>query len=293
MMELLVVVAIIAVVIGLLLVAVQRVRESASRISCASNLRQIGLALLQHHDTYGVFPSNGGWDGRQTILSSDGAQTVPYTIDKESGVKHFWGVGDPGFDPRRQTGSWAYSILVFAEQQSMYQYRVWTEPNKLYICPSRREARAERPTREDQYGSYWGAGWDWGKIDYGANLLAIPNRPEKDLSACFCIAAITDGTSNTFLIGEKAFDPSVSTETSWYYDEPFFIGGAGGTSRWLYQVIHDGRGIAFKGNWGAAHVSGANVVFADGSVRPISFGTSERVIHALMTPNGGERVNDF
>src|SRR5437870_3200285 len=79
LIELLVVIAILGILMALILAAVQRAREAANRVNCANNLRQIGLALHQHHDTYGLFPSNGGWDGRQTIPSVDGTATTIYT----------------------------------------------------------------------------------------------------------------------------------------------------------------------------------------------------------------------
>jgi prepilin-type N-terminal cleavage/methylation domain-containing protein len=288
LIELLVVIAIIAVLIGLLLPAVQRVREAASRISCANNLKQIGLALHQHHDTYGVFPSNGGWDGRQSILSSSGTPTNPSS--KEPGQPaHIWGVGDPNHLPSDQTGSWAYAILPFIEQQNMYMQRTWTVALKLFICPSRRFPEALRAPPKDSYGVvYNDAGWAWGKTDYAGNAWVIPNRPQ-----CLRMASLTDGTSQTLLVGEKAMDPKNYSTGAWFWDEPFFLGGSGGTMRGECEVARDGAGITFQQHWGSAHPAGAQLVYGDASVHLIPHGTSATIVRALMTPAGGEVVPDF
>jgi prepilin-type N-terminal cleavage/methylation domain-containing protein/prepilin-type processing-associated H-X9-DG protein len=288
LLELLVVIAICTLLLGLLLTAVQRVREAANRVSCGNNLKQIALALQGHHDTWNVFPSNGGWDGRQWIYSASGNPTYVTVVDKEGPWFHHWGVGDPGRSPTDQTGCWAYAILPFLEQQDMYRTRTWTAPFKVFICPSRRFAEADPVVAEDAYGIYNGGGWTWGKTDYACNSLAMRNRPR-----CIGMVAITDGTSHTILVGEKAFDPRVQVSTSWYYDEPFFTGGSGGTTRWKGGVFRDRVGVKYKGNWGSPHSAGAQFAFADGSVRTINYGTRAAVVHGAMTPAGGEVTPDF
>jgi prepilin-type N-terminal cleavage/methylation domain-containing protein len=287
LVELLVVLAIIAVLIGLLLPAVQKVRQAANRLACANNLKQVGVGLIQHHDTHGVLPSNGGWDGRQTIPATDGSPTVPFMVDKESGDRLNWGVGDPALPPQAQTGCWAYALLPFLEQDTRYSQRAWTLPLRLYICPSRRAAVAVVPAPEDAYGVYGGGGWAWGKTDYACNRLILGERFQ-----CLGLAALTDGTSQTVLVGEKAVDPRVNVPTTWYHDEPFFLGGSGGTARMGSLVLHDAAGIAYKDNWGSAHPPGAQFVFGDGSVRLLPVTVPASTMHALLTPSGGEVIPD-
>jgi prepilin-type N-terminal cleavage/methylation domain-containing protein len=244
LIELLVVIGIIAVLLGLLLAAVQKVRETANRLSCGSHLKNIGLALHQHHDTFGVFPSNGGWDGRQRILNVDGGPTFVFTIDFDIPYVLYWGVGDPSRMSRDQTGSWAYAILPFLEQENAHRLREWREPVSVFGCPSRRPVKAMVPV-DDEHGTYSGGGWTWGKTDYAANALVIPNRPR-----CLRMADLTDGTAQTVLVGEKAMDPRNYATGTWYWDEPFFTGGNGGTQRDGRLVFRDAVGIRFARNWG-------------------------------------------
>lgn len=290
LMELLVVLAIVAVLLALLLPAVQTARESASRLTCQNNLKQIGLALQQFHGVYGVFPSNGGWDGKETIPDINGNPSYVFTKDNDLTFPWDWGVGKPGLLPTQQTGSWAYSILPFLEQQNMYTQRAWTDGVALYACPSRRSALPQ-PVVSDEYGTYWGGGWVWGKTDYAGNRLLFPNRPYVR-----SIHEITDGTSHTILVGEKSMAPQDYTTGTWYWDEPFFTGGSDGTVRSGSRVQQDSRRLAegrrFRWNWGSPHTAGAQFVFADGSVRQIFFTTPGNVVATLLTPSGGEVVSN-
>src|SRR5271165_3673703 len=98
LIELLVVIAIIGILIGLLLPAVQKVREAANRVRCANNLKQMGLAFHNHQDTYGCLPSGGlGWWQNRNVVSG-----IPAIYDTQT-----WG--------------WGYQILPFIEQDNLYR----------------------------------------------------------------------------------------------------------------------------------------------------------------------------
>src|SRR5438874_17119 len=106
LIELLVVIGIIAVIAAMGIVAVQKIRETAQRVSCANNLHQIGIAATLHYTTHRVLPGNGGWDNTQWIKDVNGKPTYVYTKDYVSGM-WYWGVGDPTKSPQQQSGSWA------------------------------------------------------------------------------------------------------------------------------------------------------------------------------------------
>jgi prepilin-type N-terminal cleavage/methylation domain-containing protein/prepilin-type processing-associated H-X9-DG protein len=291
LVELLVVVAIIGLIVALLLPAVQQARETARRMQCSNHLKQLGIALHQHHDVHRVLPNNGGWIAGETIADASGNTITPATTDFALGTTFQWGVGDPAKPPQRQTGSWLYSVLPFVEQQATHDGRKWEEPVAIYVCPSRREAGAFVVTSSDANGTYVGGGWKWGKTDYAANVRVIPGlagdngqRPPKRF------AEITDGLSNTLLVGEKAVDLDVFAPDSWYWDEPFFLGGSGGTARNGTALMRDKRGNDFKGNWGAAHPGGTQFLLCDGSVRMVNYETRWMVMTAVLTLSGGEAV---
>jgi hypothetical protein len=111
----------------------------------------------------------------------------------------------------------------------------------------------------------------------------MPNLP-----FVLSLASVTDGLSNTFSLGEKAFDRRVHVATSWYWDEPLFSGGSKGTARSGLAIIPDGVNIAFKDNWGSAHPAGAIFGKIDGSTRLIGSTVDYRTMRALLTPSGGE-----
>jgi prepilin-type processing-associated H-X9-DG protein len=186
-------------------------------------------------------------------------------------------------------GSWGFALLPWIERDVQYRNRDWTVGVSTFICPLRRTPLAWDVVDEDDNGKYDGGGWKWGKTDYAVNLYVFSNRP-----ICRDPTTITDGLSNTILVGEKAFNPRVEGPQSWYWDEPFFLGGSKGTSRGGLALLKDSHGNwqddPYKNNWGSPHTHGVQFLFADGAVRTFSRGINQDVFAALLTPDGNDPV---
>lgn len=307
LVELLVVITIIGILISLLLPAVQAAREAARRAQCGNNLKQIGLAALNHENAHGFFPSCGwGWA---------------------------W-VGDPdrGFG-KTQPGGWVYNILPYMEQEALHQLgagksdadkkaaaaEVCKTPIAAFNCPSRRRAVAYPATYSG--GSFHAYNADpvsvHARSDYAANggttvqVYTGPSSvPAPDwtgwpswsltcdgvsyLRSQVTMAGIRDGASNTYFVAEKYLRPEDymtgydgADNTSMYQgqdwdvqrwgngENPLPNGQAGPTN--AFPPRQDTPGYS---NWmifGSAHAGGFQAVFCDGSVHTISYSIAAEV----------------
>ena len=251
LVELLVVLAIIAVLIALLLPAVQYSREAARRRSCANNLKQIGTAILHHEATHTFFPT-GGWGGD-------------------------W-VGDPdaGF-AEKQPGGWHFNILPYLEESNLREIGSRTDsatkrstrtellqsPIAVFYCPSRRADKlypytGPVPLRNaDPPPSV-------AKSDYAVNSEISPPRQvvsEGDLS---------DSLSKTALAGEKSLHSNHYEDGTDDGDRlTMYVGDCTDVRRSTGSPLtfDDSAG----GGFGSAHSSGCNLVYGDGSVRFVSY----------------------
>lgn len=282
LIELVTVLAIIALLISLLSSAIQQARESARRLQCLNQIRQQALAIQNFHQMHGLIPSNGGADPGNDLSIVGGPSLKPSTTDLDSNVFFRWGVGDPSREPRNQTGSWAFSILPFVERDAEFYGHAVGASFPIFACPSRSRG-APMATANDAYGNYESGGLAMTKTDYCGNqqlMLGLPNYTS--------FRDIQDGLSSTVLIGEKPHDPVIQIETSWYWDEPIWIGGSNGTVRSGVLIVSDHPGTGYRINWGSAHVAGANFAFADGHCRLISNSVDWKLLLNSLTPHGSE-----
>ncbi|HEX4613353.1 MAG TPA: DUF1559 domain-containing protein, partial [Urbifossiella sp.] len=218
LIELLVVIAIIAILIGLLLPAVQKVREAAARSKCQNNLKQLALAAHGYHDANG---------------------RLPYDMSPESGQSATWGMGGTNW-------SWLALILPYVEQGNLYtQANIPTNTLSAsaaqiavqiptFLCPSDNAQQGPRSDAADlsgnigqtNYKGVSGANWQWGDARWnpGVQATAPDQNGLANGNGIFyrgdgrfkvTLVSITDGTSNTLMVGEDI--PEQNQWCSWPY----------------------------------------------------------------------------
>jgi prepilin-type N-terminal cleavage/methylation domain-containing protein/prepilin-type processing-associated H-X9-DG protein len=294
LIELLVVIAIIAILIALLIPAVQKVREASNRTTCQNNLKQMGIAAHNVHELAKAFPSGGwGWD---------------------------WiGVPSKGTGPQ-QPGGWIYNLLTFVEQdtvrklghgktgadfQNDMKILIGT-PIAMFNCPTRRSGLFPYTWSTSGY-SYYSATDNGNSVtindpyesmmarsDYAGNAGDQPsdqssggdgdaiNGPPPSLAGLngiiyqasnVRISDVTRGTSNTFLIGERYLNPNdYFTGKDGGDNEAMYVGYDNDTNRETSVLpMKDTPGLGNDQMFGSAHNGGLHMLMCDGSVHFISY----------------------
>jgi len=283
LIELLVVIAIIAILIGLLLPAVQKVRQAASRLQSSNHLKQMGIACHTHNDTLGTLPGAGeGW----TFPPDYAAPGQPLT-------------------GRAQRAGWAFQILPYIEQEALWrggggttiaqcQINVIATPVKIYFVPARRAPQViNSPAWYGPAGSDNHALMDYASSNLDNTGAIRQSGPNIGMSPS--IQGIADGSSNTLLIAEKRLNPSGLN--SYQGDD-----NEGYTSGWDHDVnrrttrepLPDTAGAPGDERFGGPSLVGFQALLCDGSVRMISYSISLATFTNLGATGDGQALgSDF
>jgi prepilin-type N-terminal cleavage/methylation domain-containing protein len=296
LIELLVVIAIIGILVGLLLPAVQKVREAANRTSCENNLKQLGLALHSYHHVNDCFPS-------AYLFTPKSKGGVPHGVDTAPG----WG--------------WGSLLLPYLEQDPLFRRIDLTTPIeddrnadvrttilRVFLCPSDRNTgifMVQDPADMDiaraattSYAANYGTGDEIGEYPDAGDGLFFRNSKVR-------MAEVTDGLSNTLAIGERG---SIFVQTPWVGaisngmvktvpDAPIEVAhkeeapvmvmaSMNSVSRKTLNAANSDPYCFFS-----PHENVVQFAFADGSVHPLSKSVSYPVLHALATRAGSETVD--
>jgi prepilin-type N-terminal cleavage/methylation domain-containing protein/prepilin-type processing-associated H-X9-DG protein len=287
LVELLVVIAILAILMGLLLAAVQRVREAAARLKCQNNVKQLALALHQFHDATNALPP-----GHRSLFNFD---LMPLS-------------------------GWTLSVLPYIDQQPLYNqsraaYRrlplPWFNPPHTgmstvvptFLCPSDDRVTVPqvsgRSRRLVAFTSYLGVSGKTSQAKDG--VLYQDSR--------VTLLAVADGTSNTLLLGERP--PSADLQLGWWYAgigqrftgsgdvilgvrepnlQPILAGSKCGPGNYPFMPADGFDDPCGMFHFWSPHPGGANFALCDGSVRFLAY-SANPVMPALASRAGGEAVS--
>ena len=309
LIELLVVIAIIAILIGLLLPAVQKVREAAGRMSCSNNLKQLALAVHNYESTHKIIPTGSndkmgyyiGWPGR----------ILPY-LEQEGRITR---MHQMNADPWK-------NIMPYRFRNAPHfgADPVFVESIKAFICPSSElgpkspDAPSAYPAEQntpDQAGLHYRANGGSAVDDIvigsqNAHATYTTSGVIYPLSAVR-ITDIKDGASNTILIGEASTAigrtntglSGWATIMPWNWGFYYYTTAPGAGALMIdhkmvqFPINYKGVYLTNAMPYGSAHAGGANLVFCDGSVKFLASSTNLQTLQRLATRAKGEIVDGF
>jgi prepilin-type N-terminal cleavage/methylation domain-containing protein/prepilin-type processing-associated H-X9-DG protein len=304
LVELLVVITIIGILVAMLLPAVDSARESARKGQCTSNVKQLALACLGNEQSFSGLP-NGGW------------------------VWYWAGDPDRGFG-MRQPGGWIYNILPFLDQRALHDLGAGQPqaqkanslataaqtPLAVLICPTRRGVSAFpnfynecniTPVSTAAHTDYAASSGTLGPAFWNAPSTGDPTFadakgfvfPTSEFDGAInCLASlplekITDGASNTYLLGEKYLRPeNYLTGLEGTDNNPVYAGCDWDWHRWSTSgPEQDTPGLSDFYAFGSAHPTGFNMAFCDGSIHFIAYSIDQETHRRLSCRNDGLPVD--